>query len=78
MMMCGQLPSLAMTLRRSIVSTLPTMSSSVFGRCCRDRSDLDERAKLVLSRVPSPPCGNSSQDQLVRDRAGVETDHGSS
>jgi hypothetical protein len=34
MMMWGQLPSLAMTLSRSMVSTFPTMSSSVLGRCC--------------------------------------------
>lgn len=34
MMMCGQLPSLAITLSRSIVSVFPTMSSSVLGRCC--------------------------------------------
>lgn len=33
MMMWGQFPSLAITFRRSIVSTLPTMSESVLGRC---------------------------------------------
>lgn len=38
MMMCGQFPSRAMTLSRSIVSVLPTMSASSRGRCCTRRA----------------------------------------
>lgn len=40
--MCGQLPSLAITFSRSIVSVFPTMSSSVLGRCCEQRMRIVE------------------------------------
>lgn len=56
MMMCGQLPSRAMTLRRSIVSVLPTMSSRVRGRCC-ERAEEEQGRRWGGERGQLELCG---------------------
>ena len=51
-MMWGQFPSLAMTFRRSMVSELPTMSSSVFGLYFSTLSVRQRNPTASLPHVP--------------------------